>query len=918
MVSICRICLNNISSEDTKSKRLIDVYSNYKPQQGVRNITFSEIVSSCLPNLKLHVPIYGIPKICGSCNTKISELYDLKQRSVEVERILLHYIKFHNNCDRYETHIQPIKLTDVASMYNSVFMNKSTEVVLTDLVKQLFSASVNQDIRSEKAEGLQPNKIATYATNLSTTNNLETIGRNKDSVILIVEESSNNNKTHNLKQEMCYNTSDRIPTLKLNAKDSTEVSAEAWFKMSQTNLLPKDINTNNLCQINKEGVMTNNGQKSSIEPMVSQNGTVLPEILKHNTNNQGSVTDTSIETLGNTNTKPIRKITPSTVKKSVMARNLPQKTWNLRSNKWLVPIPAIPQFVIDFEVEKHKKKLSPKFRINNEKDRTNNSIKIKSQKEILRKQLNNNIQHNVKPTTNWLPMEEENETINSEPDENIKNETLTNEDENEFEHEKSSLASHFNHKCKTCEISFENANELQVHLCCTTTVQCEICNVLFPNVNQWTKHKCNTASHNSSNSKRLVVRQENETQAINQGPLEQPQFEETLSVSESSSPMDTSNYITCEICDMEFLTKADLSDHVAESHVSINEIRPRVPNMIQMPHRQSLCLDTTSQANVQKINCNQCAQSFASESLLMAHWELHNNRSEQELFHCDECGKEFPYAYLLRQHKRNHSPRQCPICNETFILTYTLHAHMLSHSWNMSEVVEQSTDPLSTSPNIDQEKIITPPVSPSLTNTSPISPISINASNMSSNSNISLPICRIYDRNPIIIGQMSPNSQPLPQMLEPISSTNERNYRCDKCGELFKSKDDLELHGQTHLINIKFECPDCHKVFPSRPAFRTHQNANCSKLFDTNAGTLQSIQKQIGNTMFTKRAESSRLYQCRLCHKKFISQKFLTDHFRTHVRATQMPQCKYCKVVFANIHTLKRHTALKHNEERQE
>jgi hypothetical protein len=109
---------------------------------------------------------------------------------------------------------------------------------------------------------------------------------------------------------------------------------------------------------------------------------------------------------------------------------------------------------------------------------------------------------------------------------------------------------------------------------------------------------------------------------------------------------------TCSICSGVFYSRKTLKAHITGEHP-------------------------------QTIKCEQCNQTFGTETDLKIHCKEANHRVAADFF-CTECGKTFTQDSSLRKHMKRHNPRsemfECDICQKSCIRKDYLEEHMRTHT----------------------------------------------------------------------------------------------------------------------------------------------------------------------------------------------------------------------------------------------
>ncbi|XP_067304810.1 zinc finger protein 43 [Pseudorasbora parva] len=149
-----------------------------------------------------------------------------------------------------------------------------------------------------------------------------------------------------------------------------------------------------------------------------------------------------------------------------------------------------------------------------------------------------------------------------------------------------------------------------------------------------------------------------------------------------------------------------------------------------------------------------------------------------------------------------------------------------------------------------------------------------------------------------------------PSNQEALTSTKmpEKQYaqfRCEKCGQMFKTPKSLQLHQQYRALEQGFKCTLCCKVFNDRESLQSHlQNhaherfyscGHCGKRF-LKQENLLSHQKQwhgsIGSKNLSRSEEDQensmeKSYPCKVCGLRFFWLSDLQSHVNSHSRVNK-------------------------------
>ncbi|XP_020279561.1 zinc finger protein 1-like isoform X2 [Pseudomyrmex gracilis] len=132
-------------------------------------------------------------------------------------------------------------------------------------------------------------------------------------------------------------------------------------------------------------------------------------------------------------------------------------------------------------------------------------------------------------------------------------------------------------------------------------------------------------------------------------------------------------------------------------------------------------------------------------------------------------------------------------------------------------------------------------------------------------------------------------------------------YRCQKCGQRFKTKPELDSHAVSHGLYIpKYPCKHCEKRFLNNRTLETHMRVHtgekpfscehCKKCFSQKGNLLNHIKLHV----------NPRNYTCEICGKRFNQLSTLKDHILLHT-GEKPYVCNMCGKAFTVSAALRRH-----------
>lgn len=184
-------------------------------------------------------------------------------------------------------------------------------------------------------------------------------------------------------------------------------------------------------------------------------------------------------------------------------------------------------------------------------------------------------------------------------------------------------------------------------------------------------------------------------------------------------------------------------------------------------------------------------------------------------------------------------------------------------------------------------------------------------------------------------------------------------YKCDRCGQVFKTPKSLHLHQQYRALEQGFKCTLCCKVLNDRESLQNHlQNhaherfyscGHCGKRF-LRQDTLLSHQKEwhgsaspriLSRSQEDQENSMDRSYPCKSCGLRFFWLSDLQSHLNSHSRVNKSPSevmqgqgtlgeenrknydnsvsepccCRLCGRNFHHISDLREHHKIEHPDE---
>lgn len=190
------------------------------------------------------------------------------------------------------------------------------------------------------------------------------------------------------------------------------------------------------------------------------------------------------------------------------------------------------------------------------------------------------------------------------------------------------------------------------------------------------------------------------------------------------------------------------------------------------------------------INCKYCDKTFQSPYKYYKHCMtlLHDKQSpETSRLVCESCGKQFRKKYLLEQHlfsvhNLNREPLNCNFCDYKTHNKPNLERHVALHLSQSSKCVCEQCGKTYSS----------------------VASLKDHISYMHENVKCILFILYLNFKKPLF---------------------QEKHFRCDQCGKIFKRNSDLIRHFKTHSNDRPFVCKSCGKTYKRSAHLRRHEES---------------------------------------------------------------------------------------------
>ncbi|XP_072936274.1 uncharacterized protein [Epargyreus clarus] len=358
------------------------------------------------------------------------------------------------------------------------------------------------------------------------------------------------------------------------------------------------------------------------------------------------------------------------------------------------------------------------------------------------------------------------------------------------------------------------------------------------------------------------------------------------------------NVFMCRYCDQAFVTQEKCRAHEQSFH------DPNLPYKCVECHlvfaERSQYVQHTKQVHgIDKpYNCPECDKSFGRRSDLRKHSVVHTGVRP---FQCQYCFKSFSRNTNLSKHLRihaGHKPHVCPLCPRSFVAKGDLQRHVLVHSGMKPYVCPKCPLTFARRDKLIKHEARHGPTSPDrkdLGNDQDTHDmvVSVNPFNNLMTSppqgNLDNPNGNEYDlprvpdhiagessfmnqvqKTPSTSGKLGVNSLARPK-LSPPNKNKPKNIKCHQCPKRFASLDAYKTHVSiAHIGSRVFQCKICFKKFPRKRELDRHV-------------TLHSGMKP---------------FSCSQCDKKFTRKDKLDKHEQSHECLVVNMPCIECGATF--------------------
>lgn len=355
------------------------------------------------------------------------------------------------------------------------------------------------------------------------------------------------------------------------------------------------------------------------------------------------------------------------------------------------------------------------------------------------------------------------------------------------------------------------------------------------------------------------------------------------------------NVFMCQYCDQAFVSQDKCKEHEQSFH------DPNLPykcvecSLVFAERNQYVAHTKQVHGSDKPYHCPECDKCFGRRSDLRKHSIVHTGIRP---FQCQYCLKSFSRNTNLSKHLRihaGHKPHVCPLCPRSFVAKGDLQRHVLVHSGMKPYACRKCPLTFGRRDKLLKHEVRHGPVSPEhkefdneqeshdmVVNVNPFSNLMTSPTLNSDNTNpndYDLP--RVPDhiagegsfinhiqKNPSTSGKQSSTAKPK----VPMSNKNKpKNIKCHQCPKKFSNLDAYKTHVSiAHIGSRVFQCKICFKKFPRKRELDRHV-------------VIHSGMKP---------------FSCSQCNKKFNRKDKLNKHEETHECLVVNMPCIECGAIF--------------------
>nr|XP_034182381.1 zinc finger protein 62 homolog [Osmia lignaria] len=471
---------------------------------------------------------------------------------------------------------------------------------------------------------------------------------------------------------------------------------------------------------------------------------------------------------------------------------------------------------------------------------------------------------------------------------------------------------------------------------------CSICNAKFRSPSDYLTH------HESHRSTRNKKSSHESSESSSMPNISTPIKDwDTFEAEMNASKITNSNQYSCALCNLEFATRAELTEHrnlhlkvkiyscvicrsmfssagALEIHMKdhgIEDPNERDANIScveygttkpELEKSKSVNISATSDPGTAKNKCNTCSKVFSNYANVRRH--IRNiHKSGKAHIRCTECPQMFRstftcHRHVMQEHKSSKTAFQCPQCPKTFVFKANMNQHY--------RTVHGSETPGSYACDICGKTFLEEAslkIHRGWHNRTNFRLTADLANEKDQKKQILRNMTSLKQEEQSLTGTSSRPARAKKSFPSPPSLKSSADYQCQVCNDKFNDVVELREHlwdvhcarnkSEKNFTDNKFQCDLCTYILPDQESFNMHMQWH----------KVHPILSNIGKPSFP----------CEICGKNYSSKKVLWRHKKLHKATTvatakfqsitrkptlsSQYTCNICRKAFSSNQSLQRH-----------
>eukprot|EP00088_Acartia_fossae_P043259 TRINITY_DN4555_c0_g1_i10.p1 TRINITY_DN4555_c0_g1~~TRINITY_DN4555_c0_g1_i10.p1 ORF type:complete len:523 (+),score=75.85 TRINITY_DN4555_c0_g1_i10:209-1570(+) len=336
-----------------------------------------------------------------------------------------------------------------------------------------------------------------------------------------------------------------------------------------------------------------------------------------------------------------------------------------------------------------------------------------------------------------------------------------------------------------------------------------------------------------------------------------------------------------DIVDDKDFDDLDLGADIVDDGTNFVDVQPIKPDLEEPVNKKLKQLkDHEVQLSKTSYACKLCDIVFHSRAKLLVHRRKHKLEVPGK-FSCDTCDKVFEYDKDLVKHKiKAHKGEYvCDICKAVL---HSKKKYYIHTKWHDGYKCEECGKQHATYRHLYQHKA-------------------------AHKNKLRCPHCPSFFRYERLLASHLLKHDP--------TAPPPKKHLCTDCGKKFRCPSELNLHREKiHMPQIKtMSCEFCGKTFSHQESLRNHLRTHREKKKP------EYLCSTCNRAFFKEKERAAHIckhYSCDECDMKFVQERNLKLHKRTHAGETML-SCPLCEALFERKKNLNNHKNQTHSETRR-